>query len=433
MSKASRAVTSERSGLSVEIQALVQGLRGEAPDNPHLDWAELCRLALAHGVAPLLHQSWAPLPAEVPAPVLSDLAELRRQSRKQGLLGLHQRDELLRLLADDGVHPIVLKGGAWARPWYGDVSLRPFNDIDLLVSVQDMERARGALLAAGYVETGEEVVPHHGAPLQHPVKPLAVELHRWVLALPASDQWEYEDVRGRSLALDGKDVLVYTLDPEDTLVHLCVHLLQHMGSEPGWKLLNVWDIARHVQSRAMRWEVFEQRASQSGVVEACHAALGLVALLTEAPIPGAQGDIGAGSRLLDFPFMHCSFDPVYHRSALSLIDILSHPGRWQTWPGSVRRVMRRRSPRRGVVTGHAPKTQQPARPLLSFPREVGWLLRAGFRLRTGQIQQGIRQLRWEEQARHTVNDLLRQPQDGNHSVSDRGGENSEERAWPARP
>src|SRR5579859_2920829 len=102
--------------LSAETQALIAGLRGCTPSRDlQLDWATLCQLAAAHRVAPLLHRAWAPFADRLPPAVLSDLMVLRRQSHKQGLLGLRQRNEVLRILDEADLPVIVLKGGAWAR------------------------------------------------------------------------------------------------------------------------------------------------------------------------------------------------------------------------------------------------------------------------------------------------------------------------------
>jgi hypothetical protein len=72
---------------------------------------------------------------------------------------------------------LLLKGPEVAIA-YPDAALRPYGDLDLLVS--DAHAAQRALTAAGFEPVGNEagyVTKHHLQPLRLPTLPLAVELH----------------------------------------------------------------------------------------------------------------------------------------------------------------------------------------------------------------------------------------------------------------
>jgi hypothetical protein len=228
---------------------------------------------------------------------------------------------------------------------------------------------------------------------------------------------------------------VRTLGYEDTLLHLCMHLLQHVESEPGWRLLNVWDIVQHLKSCPVRWDVFAQRMLETGVTQACSAALGLVAALTGAAIPPAYRDMGAGCRLIEFPFMRYSLAPVRHRGILSLLDVLRHPKRWQAVPASIAASLRRRTSTHTLISAlQADRmADDGAFPVRYLPAELWWLVRETLRVDRGRIQQGIRQLQWEEEARAMVHALL--PAGG--ETPDEPGAAArralEEGVWPARP
>lgn len=421
--------------LSPEMQALVAGLRGRAPERPDLDWTRLEQLAMAHGVVPLLHRAWALVEDLIPATVLSDLAVVRRQSQKDSLLGLRQRDEVLKLLRNAGVHALTLKGAAWARSWYSDISLRPFRDIDLLIPIHDIPPAREALLSAGYKESGVLGLPHHDMPFEHSYQPLKVELHRFLHALPTSRDLRFEDFVDRSITLGGKDALVRTLCQEDTLMHLCAHLLQHLACEPGWRLLNVWDIVRHIESSSLSWDLFGERIRRADLSAACCAALGLVVVLTGAVIPGTYCDIQAGNRLAAFPFMRYSSSAFRHQGAISLIDVLSHWHHWHTIPGLVGGMFRHKFP--DVEEAASDRESLPMHESVSSVRYVSkvlwWVMQESLRWRTGQVYYGIRRLRWEEQAQGAVYDLVRLPQQIEHGRPIHRSRDIEEREWPTTP
>jgi len=59
---------------------------------------------------------------------------------------------VLRVLEQAGIVALPIKGVLWARALHGDVSLRPSNDVDLLVSSEKLEEACTALRAHGFVD-----------------------------------------------------------------------------------------------------------------------------------------------------------------------------------------------------------------------------------------------------------------------------------------
>lgn len=138
------------------------------------------------------------------APLLSDLrahrihllAAARWRSLGRPLpadLAQEERDSIMRTLtvpvllakvreAYDG--PIVLMKGPEVAAFYPDPTLRPFRDLDLLVS--DAAHMQRTLIRAGFEATGLEqlyVDIHHLRPLRWPGLPLLLEIHdrpKWV-------------------------------------------------------------------------------------------------------------------------------------------------------------------------------------------------------------------------------------------------------------
>jgi len=131
--------------LPLELQAIVACVRGESPATLDLDWERIHRLALAHGVAPLLHRTCQVSSTDMPPELLEEWRQLRRLTALRGTIGLRQRDAVVTLLGQEGIPHLVLKGSALAPLWYGELSLRPFVDIDLLLPREEMGRARRAL------------------------------------------------------------------------------------------------------------------------------------------------------------------------------------------------------------------------------------------------------------------------------------------------
>ncbi len=396
----------KRSNEQAILQLLILVLRGEPLDvSPELPWNALYRVAASHRVTSLLHEALRHQPERIPPSVLADLASARRYIHKQTLLGLRQRDELLQLLSTRQVPVLVVKGAAWARIWYVDVSLRPFHDIDLLVPVSQLARSRQALLDAGYRDSNRAVnAPQHETPLISPDRPCSIELHRHLLLLPAREQLTFEDVEARSITLNGRDGLVRTLDPVDTLVHGCMHLLHHVHIEGGWRLSHAWDIAQHASTGRVDWDVFEKRARQVGVYRACCSVLGLTALLTHSDVPDRYRDEEQAKYLLRFPIDRYAAFQMPHRRILSLLDALSRRDLRRTVTLLAHAISPQARTRDGMadvmeLRDMVARDVAPGLTLSAVPAELRWLVGEAFRPGRGYIRDGIAQIRMEARAR----------------------------------
>jgi hypothetical protein len=128
--------------ISRRIQTLVEG---------QVNWIRLIQLALCHEVMPLLYRNLQQVcPESVPEDVLGALcARYQSQSaRARGLAG--QLGQMLALLKEEGIFAVPYKGPALAERLYGDLSLRPFNDLDIMVRERDIPKASELVRRFGY-------------------------------------------------------------------------------------------------------------------------------------------------------------------------------------------------------------------------------------------------------------------------------------------
>src|SRR5437899_2597076 len=106
-----------------------------------LDWSEVAEVARQHGVTTLVYRDLRELPKEsVPAGALS---ELRARVEQNRVRNLEQSAELLRVLErlqDAGIEAVPYKGPVLASEVYGDVALREFVDLDILVEPRHVTR-----------------------------------------------------------------------------------------------------------------------------------------------------------------------------------------------------------------------------------------------------------------------------------------------------
>ena len=196
----------------------------------------LFREAVRHGMLGhlwrLVNASGRALPATFPAERLN---ELYRQSARRSVA---QSAHLLRVLDHldrAGVTAMPIKGPAWAERLYGDVTLRHWTDLDIVVGHEEATAARNVLLAAGFLPDSkfaakllERRVRTEGElQFRTAANDVSVDLH-WQMGVGHSAGALSGDeliARARPLALLGREVL--TPSETDALLLDCLHGTRH--------------------------------------------------------------------------------------------------------------------------------------------------------------------------------------------------------------
>ena len=160
---------------------------------------------------------------------------------------------MIGVLAEDAIEAIPYKGPVLALFAYGDIALRSFVDLDIMVRKEDATRAIEIVLASGYeyskplTESQLEVLlrTQHNVQLRRHKRQLIVELH-WEVAshlfassVQADELWQSLE----PISLNG--TRLRTLSAEDLIFSLCVHGSRHLWERLLWICDVGWIIARH--------------------------------------------------------------------------------------------------------------------------------------------------------------------------------------------
>jgi putative nucleotidyltransferase-like protein len=253
-----------------------------------LDWPWLLEAAGWHGALPLLaHHLDMACAAAVPAAVLQTLRERRRTDARHVFRLTAELVRLLDALTDRGISALALKGPALGAALYGDLTLRPCRDLDLLVPEAQLRDAEQLLASFGY--KGQPADPDlRGGPESLEWERVLsrdddiVELHarllppEFALALDGAVLWH----RLACVRIGGRDVP--TLGGEDLLLYLCAHGARHRWGRLEW----IADVAELVRSRpGIDWRATVDRAARLGGVRMLLLGLMLAAELLDAPVP----------------------------------------------------------------------------------------------------------------------------------------------------
>lgn len=172
--------------------------------------------------------------------------------------------KVLKTLADNQVPVIALKGLSLAKSVYGDIALRPMNDMDLLVKEQDLVRAGRILLAFGYRQgfpAWESLTKayHHLPPFTNK-SGTKLELHRNIVTPDTPIRVDLDGLWERACPIQFADVEGWTLSPEDSFLHICIHAGFHLRT--GLDLIPFCDMAGLIRTSAIQidWKIVIERA-----------------------------------------------------------------------------------------------------------------------------------------------------------------------------
>ena len=255
-----------------------------------LDWEYFLNLAQRHAIVPLVQRGLeAHARGLAPEPVRKSLRERYRANAARNVL---LAGELLRvsgLFESEGIGVLAYKGPALAVGGYGDLSLRRFVDLDVIVRERDLARASKLLRGLGYAPQG--LTPEQEAALartQHNIAyardggRLMVELHREVASKDFADVTLDEGAWSRASRVPLLGGTVATLSAEDLLLALCVHGTKHLWERLAW----VCDVAGLINSHAkLDWHAVFERARAAHVERMLLLALALAHTLAAASLP----------------------------------------------------------------------------------------------------------------------------------------------------
>jgi hypothetical protein len=220
-----------------ETVLLITSLRGLPFLVPRdTDWEALLELAGEHGVLPILHPSLLEKGVEIPDSFTAAVRERREAAETLA----RELENLLKQFAERGIGVLPLKGPALAAALYGDVAMRSFYDLDLLVRRDDFERAELLLFDLGFAARGPVDDYHRGFRRGE----VLLELHFGVasdLVFPLdSFPFDVDGVWSRALPGSFRGQPMHIMSDDDLVLYLCLHGLKHGFA----KLIWVVDIGR---------------------------------------------------------------------------------------------------------------------------------------------------------------------------------------------
>ena len=255
------------------------------------DWETVVNLANHHGLIPLTHLRLKETVWEqIPKKTREALDVGRRMNASHALSLTSELLRLMRLLQEHHIFALPYKGPALAAQLYGDVSMRQYGDIDVVIAKENWPTVDSLLCQ-------NEWQPEYTLPAAQEHLYLKtykdhsyfserqghlLEIH-WGFADPhLSFPFALQSLKSRLLTIQMSGFEVVVPAPEDLLMILCFHGAKHKWERLGW----VADITQLlVLSPTMDWKLVDSMSKELRCERVISLSLNLAHRLCNAPLP----------------------------------------------------------------------------------------------------------------------------------------------------
>ena len=261
-----------------------------------IDWDYVFELAAIHGVAALVRRTLDRVAPHAVPSAIGARVDLRLQaSAMQSRFLAEQLVGIARIMNAEALQALYFKGPLLATGVYGDLSLREFHDVDILVPATAFQRASELLQTHGYALKAD-----HGWEAMFVRGPVCVDLHRAVSSPAYPVALDFERWWRRRELIELAGMRVPTLCREDLLVLLCIQAARDTW---GWTLHleKICDIAETATAPpGLDWSAVEAEARRLHVQWILAFGLHLAVRVLSVELPEAAARAAAVNRPIRF-------------------------------------------------------------------------------------------------------------------------------------
>lgn len=205
------------------------------------NWDLFLELARHHRVYPYIYNQLKRMNSTaIPSYVVEAVRRAYQQNTFQMLHLSGEMEQVCQLLADNEIPVMLLKGPALAIDLYGDLSKRTCSDLDVLISLDQLEKTHDLLIQLDYVKDeyfstvlNDWQWRHHHVTYFHPHKKVKLEIH-WRLNPGPSYEPTFKELWDRRRVSTLASHPVYMLGYDDLFLFLASHGARHGWSRLRW-------------------------------------------------------------------------------------------------------------------------------------------------------------------------------------------------------
>lgn len=259
-----------------------------------VSWERVIRLAHFHDVVPLLYHSLQEACGDhLPAPVKAHVERYQHTTMIHNTFLVRELGRLVARFEEHDIPMLALKGPVLAQVAYGDLHLRRYTDLDVLIPEERFEEAEAILQSNGYQPfqkvanlTGWRKQMYLYLARQWPFKRgrgvFNLDLHTRVMPPGYSYLSTFDTFWDQSRSVRLGEVTVQAFAPEDQLLILCYH-----GVKNQWRTLKyVADVGAVIEAYPdLDWSLALERAQSVAGERVLLLGVLLASRMLNVPIP----------------------------------------------------------------------------------------------------------------------------------------------------
>ena len=248
----------------------------------------LIELSYRHAVLPLLYTTLKNiLPEEK---LISTLKPYYMNTIQKNMSMSLELIEVLHLFKKFEIDALCFKGPVLSQVAYGDITLRQYGDLDILIKKEDKQKMIDLMIRNKYSPeiTLKEQTKHtflnavNVLGFSTPSAKSFIEIHWRLLSKNYAIHWEESLLWNKTTSIQINHQTIQTLHFEQSLLYLCAHGSKHLFERLSW----VCDIDRSVRNeKNIDWETLLNNAEKLGIRRILLLSLSLAQKLLNLPLP----------------------------------------------------------------------------------------------------------------------------------------------------
>jgi len=257
-----------------------------------LSYQQIVQLAYKHGIFPIVYKTIKSL-ASFDKELLDTSVKFRlhyfRISKRNMLMSV-ELINITRLLNHHKINTLSFKGPALSQIAYGDITLRQYADIDILIRKEDRLNMINILEKEGYIpeivlrdSTKEtffnavNVIAFYNKSIG-----IRIEIHWELLSKNYAINWDENILWSNNRSIQINNNKIDILSIELHLLYICVHSAKHLYERIEW----ICDIDRLIKTNPnIDWIYLVKQAKEMGITRMLYLGLALSKELFELNIP----------------------------------------------------------------------------------------------------------------------------------------------------
>lgn len=206
------------------------------------NWDDFISLSYSHGVFPLVYHALKEYKDILPQDLFLKLKSINMDISKYNMLMTSELIKVMKLLEENDIEAISFKGPTLSQSAYGDITLRQYVDLDILIKEEDLEKTYEILEINDLISTIEKEYVNNKLFLEknsditfiNKKNGINIEIH-WKLFrnkfLSNLNNKNFFDEKYK-IKVNNYDINIFY--PEILLVYLCMHGSKHKWERIEW-------------------------------------------------------------------------------------------------------------------------------------------------------------------------------------------------------